>query len=128
MRRCRARRLHSLMMSTQNQQLAKTNDEKSPQPVAKKTRRKTKPATTSMAGQPVEFRKLDVSDIENSSLLDSWQLDETPLLFFGNKERCSSQTIALNQTEVQCIWKSFEHFKDIIESIKDEKANNSDFE
>lgn len=75
-----------------------------------------------MMAQPVEYRQVDLIDIENSPILDVCQLDETPLLFFGNVDHFPCRPHTLNSNEVDDIWKSFENFRDIIESIKDERA------
>lgn len=117
-KRCKAGRLQNLIMQIQKQQVSLPNSKKL---VKKRTRKKSK----LIVAQPIEYRKLNLSNIECAPMLDSCQFDEIPMLFFGKANSLLSNPSLLNSNDVQDIWKSFENFKDIIQSLQEEKSENS---
>ncbi|XP_017021954.1 DNA-directed RNA polymerase, mitochondrial [Drosophila kikkawai] len=80
-------------------------------------------ALESTQRQPVEYQKIDMEALD-ASVLESGLYDDRPMLFFG-KDEYTKQVVA-NPEEVQNILKSFNNFRDIIESLENER-HEADF-
>lgn len=90
----------------------------------KKDNRKSKVGGLELSQrQPVEYQKIDIEALDGS-VLESGIYDDRPMLFFG-KDEYTKQVIA-NPEEVQNILKSFNNFRDIIESMENER-HEADF-
>jgi len=85
--------------------------------------KKTKCVLDLAQRQPVEYQKIDMEALDGS-ILESGVYDDRPMLFFG-KDEYTKQVIA-NPEEVQNILKSFQNFRDIIESMENDQ-HEADF-
>lgn len=84
---------------------------------------KTSKASSEEAAQrqPAEYQKIDL-DAVDSSILQAGMYDDKPMIFFG-KEMYTKQIVA-NPDEVLKILQSFHNYRDIIESMENERQDN----
>ncbi|KRF82011.1 uncharacterized protein Dvir_GJ17831, isoform B [Drosophila virilis] len=117
-KRLKSKKLAEFIQKTQLQILEKR---------ARDERRAVKKGKTSSEEaaqrQPAEYQKIDL-DALDSSILEAGMYDDKPLIFFG-KETYTKQFIA-NPAEVHKILKSFHNYRDIIESMENERQDHAE--
>lgn len=98
--------------------MAKTKSKTS----AEKSTKKIPLAATTLP-QPIEYQKVNMEAFD-SSILEAECYDDKPMIFFGKNEELVSKQILNNPEHIQQIIKSFHNFRDIIESLEQDRIEN----
>ena len=77
----------------------------------------------SLKPQPIEYQRIDMEAL-HSSILDAGGYDDKPLIFFGNEKY--TKRVVGNHKETLNIIKSFNNFRDIIETMTQEHEHDLD--
>lgn len=99
--------------------IAKTQREIRKKMVNKSTSKRSRKAAVV---QPIEYQKLNMDTLD--SLLEVGIYDDKPMIFFGKDEELGSETILKNPEQINQIIRSFQNFRDIIESMVQENIEN----
>lgn len=111
-KRLKAKKLSEFIQKTQQQILEKRSREE------RRSQKKTSGSNETAQRQPAEYQKIDM-DALDSSILQAGLYDDKPLLFFG-KDMYTKQLVS-NPEHVNTILKSFQSYRDIIESMENEQ-------
>lgn len=120
-KRLKTKKLAEFIQKTQQQILEKRSREE------RRSLKKTSIGSEALAAQrqPAEYQKIDM-DALDSSILEAGLYDDKPLLFFG-KEMYTKQIVS-NPEHVNTILKSFQSYRDIIESMENERHVEGDLD
>lgn len=130
MRQSKVKRLHSkklqnFVAKTQKEIIQNISDSNRHQMVSKDSKKTRSRAKVSII-QPIEYQKINMEALD-SSLLESGSYDDKPMIFVGKSEEEVSSKILKNPEQVERIIKSFQNFRDIIESMEQEQIEHEPY-
>lgn len=119
----KAKKLQRFITKTQQEIKKKIADKQA------KVKTKSAPVKTnklrSTSIQPVEYQKISMEALDNSSLLGT-DYDDKPMIFFGKDDEVVL-THLNNPEKIEQIIKSFHNFRDILEGLEHDNIENDDY-
>lgn len=124
--RLRAKKLQDFVAKTQQELIKKIVNKKQKLATEEGARKKNK-SKAALTMQPIEYQKINM-EVLDTSLLEAGSYDDKPMIFFGKEdEDLVTKRILTNPEQIDRITKSFQNFRDIIESLEQEHMDHESF-